>query len=61
MQFQYAMNVINMYKMKYGMPLNLDEFKKQQEGLVEEYKKNVVLVTGFEDVGDGRREIMCSL
>ena len=50
-QFQYGMNVINMYKMKSGMPLNGEEFKKKQQEMVEEFTKNCVLVTGFEEVG----------
>lgn len=49
-QFQYAMNVINMYNMKYGMPLNVDEYKTKQQELVDEFNKTVVLVTGFEEV-----------
>lgn len=44
------MNVINMYNMKYGMPLNVDEYKTKQQELVDEFNKTVVLVTGFEEV-----------
>lgn len=49
-QFQYGLNVVNMYNLQFGMPINQDEFKVKQQELVEEYNKNVVLVTDFEEV-----------
>ena len=39
-----------MYKMKSGMPLNGEEFKKKQQEMTEAFMKNCVLVTGFEEV-----------
>ena len=49
-QFRYAMNVINMFNMKYGLYLKKEEFDSKQQEMNDEFNKMVYLVTGFEEV-----------
>ena len=49
-QFQHAMNIVNLFNMKYGLHLKKEEYEAKQQEMNEEFHKMVYLVTGFEEV-----------
>ena len=49
-QFQQEINVIHMYNIPVGMPLEESRFKEREQKLEEEVRSNVLLVTDFDQV-----------
>ena len=49
-QFQQEINVIHMYNIPVGMPLEESRFKEREQKLEEEVRRNVLLVTDFDQV-----------